>query len=73
MFHFMDWGGMWFGGFFWIGLIALVVWLIVRNNSSRANYPPNFGESPLDILKRRYAKGEISKDDFDRMKKDLEN
>ena len=29
-------------------------------------------ETPLDILKRRYASGEISKDEFDRMKKDIE-
>ena len=73
MFHFMDWGGMWFGNIFWIGLIVLIVWLIVRNRDSRPTYPPHFGESPLDILKKRYAKGEISKEDFDRMKKDLEN
>jgi len=28
--------------------------------------------TPLNILKERYAKGEISKDEFDKMKKDLE-
>ena len=30
------------------------------------------GETPLDILKKRYAKGGIAKDEFERMKKDLE-
>ena len=29
--------------------------------------------SPLDILKERYARGEISEDEFDRMKKDIED
>jgi len=30
-------------------------------------------ETPLDILKQRYAKGEIDKEEFDRRKKDLKS
>jgi putative membrane protein len=30
-------------------------------------------ESPMDILKRRYAKGEISKEEFEKMKEDMRN
>jgi putative membrane protein len=30
-------------------------------------------ESPLDILKRRYAKGEITKDEYEQMRKDVSN
>jgi putative membrane protein len=29
-------------------------------------------ETSIDILKRRYARGEISKEEFEQMKKDLE-
>ena len=32
---------------------------------------PSAGETPLDVLKMRYAKGEITKDEFERMKKDI--
>jgi uncharacterized membrane protein len=30
------------------------------------------GETPLDILKKRFAKVEITRDEFEKMKKDLE-
>lgn len=67
-------GGMWFGWLFWIVLIAVIVWAIVRFNNR--NLPTNSTnivekETPLDILKKRYAKGEITKEEFERTKKDL--
>lgn len=60
-----------------IMLFAFVFFMIVRGMRWRGppwaerHGPP--GESPLDILKRRYAKGEISQEDFDRMKKEIES
>ena len=57
--------GMWL---FWIILIGLVVWAIVefmkRNSSFRQ-------EDPLSIAKVRYAKGEISKKEYETMIKEL--
>jgi len=57
---------------FWVLIIAGGVWLVQslsRGTGSSLLMPQ--GESPLDILKRRYAKGEITKDQFDQMKRDL--
>jgi putative membrane protein len=68
------WGGHWmFGGFmgmFWIaGLIALffLVKLMVQPKSGDQKSE----ESALEILKKRYAKGEIGRDEFEQKRKDL--
>jgi putative membrane protein len=49
---------------------AAIWWLAKGASSSHHGRAP--GETPLDILKRRYAAGEITKEQFDGMKRDLE-
>ncbi|MFQ5487681.1 MAG: SHOCT domain-containing protein [Gammaproteobacteria bacterium] len=64
-------GGMWlFALLFWILLISGVV-LIVRWLIRVTGKAPS-SESPLDILKQRYARGEIDQETFERMKRLLE-
>ena len=69
-----DIGGwwMWFGGIgmflFWGCLIALIVWGIVRL-TKHDNLTTK--HTPLDIAKERYARGEINKEEFEQIKKDL--
>jgi putative membrane protein len=70
--------GWWmgFGGVFWIVIIAIVVSVVRPRRWYWHHWPYGPGypqETALDILKKRYAKGEISKEDFDRMKRDLES
>jgi putative membrane protein len=67
-----------FGGIFmllfWIVIIGLGVWLIVSLVSRTNSQPPASlpsAESPLDILKKRYARGEITKEQFDEMRRTL--
>ena len=63
-------------GWWWIiGLIivVVVVWAIVKglgqnNQSTNKNIP----KSALDILKERYARGEIDKEEFEERKKNLQ-
>jgi putative membrane protein len=66
-------GNIWFGWVFWILIMALIIVLIWTNTRETNKYIPFDGkETAMDILKMRYAKGEITKDQFDQMKKDLD-
>ncbi|MBU0674465.1 MAG: SHOCT domain-containing protein [Proteobacteria bacterium] len=66
-------GGMFMMLLFWGLIIAGLVWLYrLFMKSDRTEFIDS-RETPLDILKKRYARGEINKDDFERMKKDLES
>lgn len=53
---------------FWGGLILLVVWGIKKLTERPGSREEH---APLDIAKERYAKGEISKEQFEQIKKDL--
>lgn len=70
--HWMWGNGMWFGWIFWVAIIGLIIFLVLNQNRRRENYYPPNQETALDIIKKRYAKGEINKEQFDQMKKDLE-
>ncbi len=78
-------GEFWSSGMWLFPMVMMIIMLIVisRIFGSRGFGPPwghdvgrNKGEgtnseSPLDLVKKRYAKGEISREEFEEMKKDL--
>jgi len=73
------WGRMMgpgFGGMFmWLLLliaIVLIVYSLMRA-SRGGSLGTSLHETPLDVLKRRYAQGEITKEKFEEMKKDLKD
>jgi len=74
---FFWWGGMWLFPTLLLVGVVLVAYLIVRQGgvgqareSSRAGGTETQG-SAMEILKRRYAQGEITREEFKEMKKDL--
>jgi putative membrane protein len=70
----MNYGFGYGGMFMWlIFLIVLgvAIYFIVQALKDKKT-GGDVKETPLNILKRRYANGEITKEEFDRMKKDLE-
>ena len=72
MWQYGNWPWMMFGGLFmvivWAGFIALVTWIVLKLvRSSRQGSQT----SPLDIARQRYARGEITREQFEQIKKDL--
>jgi putative membrane protein len=78
--------GYWYGGLGWIGMlinlvisvvliigvIFLVIWIVKRlsNNNSEREFN-NTTLSAVDIAKERYAKGEITREEFQKLLVDL--
>ncbi len=68
--------GFFGGGFMWILWIVLIVVIVyvlkdlIGGSSSSKSKPE---DDALDILKRRYAQGEIDEAEFERRKKELES
>lgn len=67
--------GMGFFGIFWmailwIGIIWFIIWLVKQLSQQDIKTSE---KSATEILKERYAKGEITKKEYDQMKKDMNN
>jgi putative membrane protein len=54
-----------FWGLVIVGIVLAIRWLVTQGREPRAT------DSALDILRQRYARGGISKEEFDAKKKDL--
>lgn len=77
MWHMGDWG--WGAGWmivgwiwmvvFWGALIWLIVWGVKRLTEPRQ--PATGGQTPVEVLKLRYARGEVTRQQYEEMKRDL--
>ncbi len=71
--------GMFGGQFMWVGIllhillvigvILLIIWIVRRlTNPKKVNVESS---TAIEIIKERYAKGEITKEEFENLRKDL--
>ena len=63
-------GGFWMFPFFPIIVLLVILYFVFGKNNARWSSSDS-GDTPLELLKKRYAKGEITKEEFDEIKKDL--
>ncbi|MBI2665871.1 SHOCT domain-containing protein [Candidatus Woesearchaeota archaeon] len=57
-------------GIFWLAVIVFIIWAIWKY-SKGSGIATVLSRDALEIVKERYAKGEISKKEFEEMKKEL--
>ena len=61
------WSMMFFGALVWIGFLAVfaaIAWAAIRPRRRES-------ATPLDLLEERYARGQITHDEFEQTRKDL--
>lgn len=51
------------------GIVLLVLWFV--RNPGRTTSTTSAGETPLDLVKARYARGEINKQQYEELRRDL--
>jgi len=64
-------GGSFMMIIFWVAIIFFIVWLVREAKGGNRSDTPR-SKSALDILKERYAKGEIDKKEYEEKKRDLD-
>ena len=75
MWHSGDGMGWWmvFGAALWLVLWGTVIYLVVQATSRWGGTPPaGRDDPPVEIARGRYAAGEITKDEFDQLRHDLQ-
>jgi putative membrane protein len=71
----MGWWMLW-GSLIWVVFLVavglIVVWVVRQTQAPRPAAPDEGRERPLEIAQRRYAAGEISREEYEQIRRDLE-
>lgn len=73
--HMMGFGGAIWMILFWIVILGGGIWLLATifpRTHSASNSNAQTNDDPLVILKQRYARGELTKEEFETIRHDLE-
>jgi putative membrane protein len=55
-----------------VGIVILIVWAVKRFTSGTANWnQPSGNQAPRELLQARYARGEITRDQYQQILQDL--
>ena len=74
MYHYMNhygWSGMGLGMLLFWGLVIAALMALFRGSALGGNRKTE--KSALDLLEERYARGEIGRDEFEQIRRDLES
>jgi putative membrane protein len=63
---------MGFGLVFTLVIVGAVAYILGWRPQFHQGGPAQSKQTPLELLKERYARGEISRDEFEQMRRDLE-
>lgn len=67
-------GGMWISWLLGLALVFLLIWAVVRViNNPNSTQRRASDDDPVEILRRRLARGEIDEHEFDEKRKLLEH
>ncbi|MGL4636134.1 MAG: SHOCT domain-containing protein [Beijerinckiaceae bacterium] len=79
MMNWPNWSAGWSDGYFAVHVVMHLVWyaaliglaVLLATYLMKRSSPVSGKPNALEVLKERYAKGDLTKDDFDRMRKDI--
>jgi putative membrane protein len=68
----MMWHGtMGFGWFFWLPILVVAILLTVYIGKTQSGRKDNYSDRSMEILKERFARGEIDEEEYERKRKKL--